>query len=57
MAQNTIALHRRLTSKFVVMALLFFLVPQVFLYFFSSNTASEMLIESLRENLKEKAYL
>jgi len=57
MAKNTIALHRRLTSKFVVMALLFFLAPQVFLYFFSSNTATEMLIESLRDDLKEKSYL
>ena len=50
-------LHRRLTTKFVAMALLLFLAPQVFLYFFSSNTASEMLIDSLRHDLKEKSYL
>ncbi len=52
MAPNAIALHRRLTSKFVVMALLISLAPQAFLYFYSSNTASDMLIESLRNELK-----
>jgi C4-dicarboxylate-specific signal transduction histidine kinase len=57
MAKNHIALHRRLTSKCIVMALLISLAPQSFLYFYSSNSASEMLIESLRNDLKEKAFL
>jgi hypothetical protein len=55
MAQESIALHRRLTSKFVAMALLFFLAPQVFLYFFASNTASDVLIESLSSPLTKSA--
>ena len=56
-ALETVPLYRRLNFKFVVMALMLFLAPQVFLYYFSSNQASEMLIESLRDNLKEKSFL
>lgn len=57
MTQNVIRLRNRLTTRFIAIALLLFLAPQAFLYFFSSNTASNMLIESLRDNLKEKAFL
>ena len=39
------------------MALLLVLAPQVTLFYFSSNTASKMLIESLRDDLKEKSFL
>ena len=56
-AARNVPLHKRLTTKFVAMALLLFLAPQVALFFYSSNTASEMLIESLRNDLKEKSFL
>ena len=56
-AAKSVPLHRRLTTKFLAMALLLFLAPQVFLFFYSSNTASKMLIESLRDDLKEKSFL
>lgn len=56
-AEKNVPLHRRLTTKFVVMALLLFLAPQVFIFFYVSNSASEMLIESLRDDLKEKSFL
>ena len=52
-----VPLRRRLTTKFLGMAIVLFLAPQVFLFFFSSNTASEMLIESLRDDLREKSFL
>lgn len=54
---KNVPLHRRLTTKFVVMALLLFLAPQVFIFFYASNSASKMLIESLRDDLKEKSFL
>ncbi len=52
-----VPLRRRLTTKFLGMAIVLFLAPQVFLFYYSSNTASEMLIESLRNDLKEKSFL
>ncbi|MBL4740671.1 MAG: cache domain-containing protein, partial [Sneathiella sp.] len=33
------------------------MAPQAILYFYSSNTASEMLVNSLKEDLKEKSFL
>jgi len=52
-----IPFYNKLTSRFVAMAIMISLVPMVFLFFFSSNSASEMLIESLSDNLKEKSFL
>ncbi len=52
-----IPVYKKLTSKFAAMVLVLFLAPQVLLYFYSSNQASEMLIESLSDDLKEKAFL
>lgn len=56
-AQETIPIYRRLTSKFVGMILLFTLCPLIFLYFFSVNIASEALLASLRNDLQEKSFL
>jgi hypothetical protein len=56
-AAKNVPLHRRLTTKFVVMALVLFLAPQVFIYFYATRTASDMLIDSLRNDLKEKSFL
>jgi len=52
-----IPLHRRLTSKFVAMAVLFTLAPLFFLYFFSVSTASDALINTLKVDLQEKSFL
>ncbi|MBT5752491.1 MAG: cache domain-containing protein, partial [Rhodospirillaceae bacterium] len=52
-----IPLHRRLTSKFIAMAIMFTLVPLFFIYFFSAETASNALIDSLRTDLQEKTFL
>ena len=52
-----IPVYKKLTSKFAAMVLVLFLAPQVLLYFYSSNKASDMLIESLSDDLKEKAFL
>ena len=52
-----IPLHRRLTSKFVAMAVLFTLAPLFFIYFFSVKTASDALVDSLRADLQEKSFL
>ena len=57
MEDARIVLHRRLSTKFVVIAFLLSFAPLTFLYIFSTNTATEMLIESLRNGLKEKSYL
>ncbi|MBL4790358.1 MAG: cache domain-containing protein, partial [Kordiimonadaceae bacterium] len=47
----------RLTSKFLAMTLLLFLAPQVAIYYYTSNAASTMLVDSLRNDLKEKSFL
>ena|GEM_PF-3131512 len=47
----------RLTSKFLAMTLLLFLAPQVAMYYYTSNAASQMLVDSLRDDLKEKSFL
>ena len=57
MRQETIPLRKRLTSKFAALILLLFMVPLIFLFFYASNTASDVLIASLRDDLKEKAFL
>ncbi|NQZ12504.1 MAG: hypothetical protein HRT35_35570, partial [Algicola sp.] len=57
MTDDKIALHRRLTTKFIGMAFLLSFLPLSFLYYFSTNSATEMLIESLRDDLKEKSFL
>ena len=57
MAQNAVALRKSLTCKFVAVAFLISLIPQAFLYFYSTKTASDMLIESLGDDLKEKSFL
>ena len=51
-----VPMHRRLSTKLLVIGLLA-LCPLLFLYYFASNTASEMLIESLRNDLREKSFL
>ncbi|MCJ8270658.1 MAG: cache and HAMP domain-containing protein, partial [Psychrosphaera sp.] len=57
MTDDKIALHRRLTTKFIGMAFVVSFLPLAFLYYFSTNSATEMLIESLRDDLKEKSFL
>ena len=57
MEDARIVLHRKLSTKFVVIAFLLSFAPLTFLYIFSTNTATEMLIESLGNGLKEKSYL
>ena len=57
MSENQIALHRRLTSKFLAIALLTSLAPLLFFYFYATGVASQMLVDSLRNDLKEKSFL
>ena len=57
MHNDTIRYHKRLTPKFVVVSLLVSLAPLIFLNSYASNTASQVLIGSLRDNLREKAFL
>ncbi|NQV85236.1 MAG: response regulator [Rhodospirillales bacterium] len=57
MIEIKIPFYRRLTSKFLAMALVLFVAPQLVLYFYSSNAAREMLIGSLKNDLKEKSFL
>ncbi len=57
MPDNTIPSYRRLTPKFVGASLFLSLIPLIFLYFIASSNASQMLIESLRGDLKEKSFL
>ena len=56
-AVERIALHQRLSSKFVVIVFLLSFAPLSFLYFFSIDTAAEVLTDSLRDDLKEKSYM
>lgn len=51
MADPKIALYRRLNTKFIAMAFILFLLPQILLYFYTSNSASDMLVESLRKSV------
>ena len=57
MPANKIALHKRLTSKFIGMAFIVSLLPLTFLYYFATNSATEMLIDTLRNSLTEKSFL
>ena len=57
MKHGAIALHRRLITKFVAMAMFFFLVPQAITYVLSSRSTSAMLLETLRVSLEEKSFL
>jgi len=57
MRSHEIPVHKKLGSKFFVITLLISLVPLAIVYVFSANSASNMLVESLRNNLKEKAFL
>ena len=57
MKTKHIPLHKRLTSKFIGIAFLLSLLPLIFLYYYSINTASVMLINTLQNDLKEKAFL
>lgn len=54
---NNIPWHRRLTIKFMGIAVLLFLAPQIFLYFYTTEKTSDLLISNLEEDLKEKAFL
>ena len=53
---NNVRRHKRLTTKLLILGLLA-VGPLVFLYFFATTTASDMLVESLRNDLKEKSFL
>jgi len=57
MRSKDIPLHKKLSSHFLVITLLISLVPLTIVYVFSTNSASDMLVESLRNDLKEKAFL
>lgn len=57
MKHGRIALHRRLSTKFVVMAVFFSVVPQAVTYFFVSQSTSAVLLEALRTSLEERSYL
>jgi hypothetical protein len=57
MKHGAIAHHRRLITKFVAMAMFFFLVPQAITYVLSSRSTSAMLLETLRVSLEEKSFL
>lgn len=52
-----IRFHRRLTSKFIAIAILISLIPLWFLYYFTVNAATSMLTESLSDGLKEKVFM
>ncbi|MCJ8294527.1 MAG: ATP-binding protein [Colwellia sp.] len=52
-----IPFHKRLTSKFIGIAFVLSLLPLIFLYYYSTNSASVMLINTLQSNLQEKAFL
>jgi hypothetical protein len=57
MKHGAIALHRRLITKFVAMAVFFSLVPQAITYVLSSRSTSAMILETLRVSLEEKSFL
>ena len=57
MNKDQIPIMNRLTTKFVGIAVLLSLVPLLFLFYFSTSSARDMLVESLRDNLKEKSFL
>ena len=48
--------HRRLTTKFTALTMLFTLAPLIFLYFYSTNAASNVLIAILQDDLREKSF-
>ena len=52
-----IRFHRRLTTKFIGIAILITFMPLMLIYYFTVNTATSMLTESLREGLKQKSLL
>ena len=57
MIGKQIALLHKLSTKLVAIVFMLSFVPLTLLYFFSTNAASAMLIESLRDDLREKSYL
>lgn len=52
-----IVCYRSLSSKFILMAILLSLLPLFIIYQYSVNSATEMLANSLKDNLKEKPFL
>jgi len=57
MTQYKIALHRRLVTKFVAMAVFLSLAPQVMIYLVASRTASTELFGAGSTSLEERSFL
>ena len=57
MIEVNIAWYRKLSSKFIALTILISLIPMAFVYYYATNSASEMLIDVLKNELKEKTFL
>ncbi|MBV1879679.1 MAG: response regulator [Pseudomonadales bacterium] len=54
---NHIPIHKRLVTRFIGIALCLSLAPLLILFYFSTNSATEMLTNTLKQNLMEKSFL
>jgi len=54
---DKISWNKRLSTKFIGISILVSLIPLLLIYLFSANSASDMLLQSLKNDLKEKSFL